>query len=49
MSIGYANICSSVHDHRSSIGYRRTNERNGIYKKEVCVARKHLKNRAFED
>jgi len=48
MSIEYANICSSMHDHRqkfkSNIGSGRTNESNVIYKKEACVARKeHLK------
>jgi hypothetical protein len=39
-----------VHDHRqifnvfnSSIGSEKTNESNGNYKKEACVARKHLK------
>jgi hypothetical protein len=32
MSIGYANICSSI-------GSERTNESNEIYKKEACVAR----------
>ena len=43
MSIGYANICSSVQDHRqkfkSNIGSGGTNESNGIYKKEAGVAR----------
>jgi len=47
MLIGYANIYSSVQDYRqkklyvfdSSIGSGRTNESNGIYKKEACVAR----------
>jgi len=48
MSTGYVNICSSVLDHRqkfkSNIGSGRTNESNGIYKKEAYVARKeHLK------
>ena len=56
MSIGYVNICSSVHDHRqkfsvfnSSIGSGRTNESNGIYKKEAWVARKRLKKRGSEN
>jgi len=44
MSIGYANICSSVQDHRqkvkclySSIGFGRTNESNEILQnKSLC-------------
>jgi len=47
MSIGYANICSSVcrtidkklNVFKLSIGSKRTNESNRIYKKEACVAR----------
>jgi len=42
LSIGYANICSSVQDHRQnfqclnySIGFERTNKSNGINKKEA--------------
>jgi len=27
---------------KSSICFGRTNESNGIYKKEACVARKHM-------
>jgi len=34
---------------KSSIGSGRTNESNGIYKKEVCVARKHMKKWGYED
>jgi len=34
---------------KASIGSGRTNESNGIYKKEVCVARKHLKKRGSEE
>jgi len=34
---------------KSSIGFGRTNDNIGIYKKEACVARKHLKKRASED
>jgi len=55
VSIGYANICSSVQDHRQKfsvfkyIGSGRTNESNGIYILEACVVRKHLKKRGFED
>jgi len=53
MSIEYANICSSVQDHRqkfsvinSSIGSGRTNESNGFYKEGSL---KHLKKRSSED
>jgi len=53
MSIGYANICSSVQDHRkkfsvfnSSIGSGRTNESNGFYKEGSL---KRLKKRGSED
>ena len=53
MSIGYANSWLSVQDHnqkfKSSIGSGRTNESNGNYKKEACVARKRLKRRGLED
>jgi len=39
LSIGYANICSSVQDHRhnlrSLLGSRRTKESKGINKKEA--------------
>jgi len=50
LSIGYANICSSVHDHRqqilrSLIGSGRTKESKEINKKE---AQKHLKRTAPE-
>ena len=46
LSVGYANICSSVQDHRqkfnvfiSSICSGRTNESNGSYKMEAWVTR----------
>jgi len=34
---------------KSSIGSGRTNESNGTYKKEACVARQRLKKRAYEE
>jgi len=34
---------------KSSIGSGKTNESKGNYKKEACVARKHLKKRGSED
>jgi len=34
---------------KSNIGSGGTNESNGIYKKEVCVARYRLNKRASED
>jgi len=34
---------------KSSIGSGRTNQSNGNYKKEACVARKHLKKRGSDD
>jgi len=53
MSIGYANICSSVQDHRqkfsvfnSSISSGRTNENNEFYKEGSL---KRLKKRGSED
>jgi len=53
MSIGYANICSSVQDYRqkfsvfnSSIGSGRTNESNEFYKEGSL---KHLKTRGSEE
>jgi hypothetical protein len=54
LSIRYANIFSRLEDHRKKlsnlrIGSGRTNESNEIYKKEACVARKHLKKRGSEE
>jgi len=46
ISIGYVNICLSVHEHRQkfkclylSIDFGKTNESNEIYKKGACVIR----------
>jgi len=58
LSIGYDNICSSVQDHRQKFsvfkfkyGFWRTNESNGINKKEAwSIWRKEiLKKRSFVD
>ena len=57
VSIGYVDISSSMQDVRqkklsvfnSSIGSKRTNERNGNYKTEACVARERLKKRGSKD
>jgi len=46
-------VCRTINKNlsvfKSSIGSGRTNENNGIYKREACVARKHMKKRAFEE
>jgi len=50
MSIGYANICSNVLDHRQKLSvfntskrFWRTNEEQWILQKEACVARERMK------
>jgi len=36
----FVKVCRTiVKNYKSSIGFERTNESNGIYKKEACVAR----------
>jgi len=54
----FVQVCRTIDKHlsvfKSSIGSGRTNENNGIYKKEPSIARKHLKKaclkrRGFED
>ena len=52
MSIGYANICSSVQDHRQKLGSGRTKESKGINKKEAYVGTKgvsQLRHLIFDD
>jgi hypothetical protein len=49
----FVQVCRTIDKNlsvfNSSIGSGRTNESNEIYKKEACVARKHLKKRGSED
>jgi len=49
----FVQVCKTIDKNlsvfNSSIGSGRTNESNEIYKKEACVARKHLKKRGSED
>jgi len=57
MSIGYANICSSVQDHIqtnllsliTSIGSKQQMKSNGCHKKEASITRMHMKKRGSED
>ena len=46
-------VCRTIDNKLSvfkpSIGFGRTNESNGIYKKEACVARQRLKKRVYEE
>ena len=49
----FVQVCRTIDKNlsvfNSSIGYGITNESNETYKKEACVARKHLKKRGSED
>jgi len=49
----FVQVCRTIDKNlsvfKSSIGYGRTNASNGIYEKEACVARKHLKKRASKE
>jgi len=49
----FVQVCRTIDKNlsvfKSSIGSRRTNESNEIYKKEACVTRKHLKKSASEE
>jgi len=48
----FVQVCMTIDKNlsvsKSSIGSGETNESNGIYKKEACVARKRLKKRGSE-
>jgi len=49
----FVQVCRTIDKNlsvfKSSIGSRRKNESNGIFKKETYVARKHLRKRASEE
>jgi len=49
----FVQVCRTIDKNlsvfKSSISSGRTNESNGNYKKEACVARKHMKKRAPEE